>query len=857
MTKQNLLVVDADPRSLRVLEVSLRNAGYNVAGCPSVGKAFEILHASKPDLILSDTSFADMNGFEFVEQLRQNSDWSDIPFMFLSSDGSIESKIRGLELGVQDYLTKPIYIREVVARVGIELARQTRAGLARKTTDSRTRFSGSLSEMSAVDLLQTIDVSRKSGVLTLVSADGQEGMISFDSGAVINASVENLRGEDAIYRQLLWREGSFDLEFRRVSLSERTVHRTTQALLMEGMHRLDEWSRLLELLPSLDAVLEVDTHMLRERLRDLPDEQNAMIRLIDGRSSVAAVLRAHGGDHVEALRKVVDLYFEGLVRETGLAQDSIPVLTEVSVRSSAPPPREGVHTIPGPAGAPARAPVPAAPRVPQMDPSSTSVTAPELESVSSARAGASPQTHSVLEPSRDSVPPDRRSTPVSLPSPRIEPMDAADEEVIAPADSAFPRDSSKSSSAGTALGWKPAPPPSSSSKARKQTPKGFQTVRPESSMHAGGTILNWAGRVPDIRQIEEASTRETAELGTWDETLQELQSDPEVEEAIEAIDSDRPPAPFVRSEPPRALAQNERPEERVEEGPEEGHERVVDSHYHEPPEVDPPPLTYEQVFEEDQAPAESPASKPEPKSILPPRPPKSTRLRWALLVLVIGCGLAALFYWRSLGWPRPPNVPVMVGERGTASGPETQTATAGQSAPEPTTSPPPVRGSERPPESAPEPEPTKDTPSDAAPEPAEGSEPASESALEPEPTKEPSIYPATGALDTYEAQLALARKLKRGSRAVAAYRRAIELDPQSSPALAELARLMLARQNTREAAELAERATAIDPSNALGWVTLGAARQMRGDRQGAHQAYQTCVKLGRGGYVGECRAMLR
>ena len=107
MTKQNLLVVDADPRSLRVLEVSLRNAGYNVAGCPSVGKALEILHANKPDLILSDTTFSDLNGFEFVEQLRQNSEWSHIPFMFLSSDGSIESKIRGLELGVEDYLTSP------------------------------------------------------------------------------------------------------------------------------------------------------------------------------------------------------------------------------------------------------------------------------------------------------------------------------------------------------------------------------------------------------------------------------------------------------------------------------------------------------------------------------------------------------------------------------------------------------------------------------------------------------------------------------------------------------------------------------------------------------------------------------
>ena len=343
MTKQNLLVVDADPRSLRVLEVSLRNAGYNVAGCPSVGKAFEILHANKPDLILSDTTFNDMNGFEFVEQLRQNADWAEIPFMFLSSDGSIESKIRGLELGIEDYLTKPIYIREVIARVGIELARQARAGLAHRSSDSRTRFSGSLSEMSVVDLLQTIDVSRKSGVLTLVADDGQEGMISFDSGAVINATVEDLVGEDAVYRHLLWREGTFDLEFRRVSLSERTVHRTTQALLMEGMRRLDEWSRLSELLPPFDTVLEVDAEVLREGLQEMPDEQNEMLRLIDGQRTIDEILLAHGGDHVEALRKVVDLYFEGMVREVGRDQGSIPVLTEVSVHSSPPPPKEAMQ----------------------------------------------------------------------------------------------------------------------------------------------------------------------------------------------------------------------------------------------------------------------------------------------------------------------------------------------------------------------------------------------------------------------------------------------------------------------------------------------------------------------------------
>jgi DNA-binding response OmpR family regulator len=802
-----------------------------------VGKALEILHANKPDLILSDTTFSDLNGFEFVEQLRQNSEWSHIPFMFLSSDGSIESKIRGLELGVEDYLTKPIYIREVVARVGIELARQTRAGLAHKSSDARTRFSGLLSEMSVVDLLQTIDVSRKSGVLTLVSSDGQAGMISFDSGAVINATVEDLVGEDAVYRHLLWRDGTFDLEFRRVSLSERTVHRTTQALLMEGMRRLDEWSRLSELLPSFDTVLEVDAEMLRERLRDMPDDQNEMVRLIDGQRTVGEVLREHGGDHVDALRKVVDLYFEGMVREVGRIQDSIPILTEVSVRSSAPPPKEGINTIPGPAGLPVEGvPVPGAPRLPKMEASSTSVTAPEMVAVSSREVDASrpprgggsvPVSGSAAESA--SVPPsDMRSTPVSLPSPATADDLVLEDAVTTPSGSPTVLAPPTDAPPETDLGWQPAPPPA---RARRNTPAGFQAVRPESSMYAGGTILNWAGQVPEIDNIDEVSGRETVEVGQWDNTLDELRDDPEVEEAIVAIDSDPPPGPFVRSTPPsdRAI------DAAVERGEEEHRDAVLD--YHEPPDVDPPPLKYEQVFEAEGASIRAPRAV-RPSSIAPRRPAKPTMLPWALLVLAIGCGVAAVVY---LMFPAGTAT-----VRGTDTGTDTVADT--------------VAGTDTVAVAGTDADTVAGTDTDTVADTVAGTDTVADTVANTEtgPAEDPdAIFPETGVADTYEAQLALARRLKRGARASAAYRRAVELKPDAGPALAEFARLMLARNHTREAAELAERATAVDPSNALAWVTLGAARQMRGDRQGARHAYQNCVKLGKGQYVSECRAMLR
>ena len=82
MAKQNLLLVDADPRSLRVLEVSLRKAGYSVATCDSVEAALEVIESTSPDLIFSDTVFPKLDDFHFVEKLREK---SDTPIIFLPS----------------------------------------------------------------------------------------------------------------------------------------------------------------------------------------------------------------------------------------------------------------------------------------------------------------------------------------------------------------------------------------------------------------------------------------------------------------------------------------------------------------------------------------------------------------------------------------------------------------------------------------------------------------------------------------------------------------------------------------------------------------------------------------------------
>jgi DNA-binding response OmpR family regulator len=313
VAKQKLLLVDADPRSVRVLEVSLKKAGYSVTTSTDGLDALAKIESLTPDLVLSDTRLPKLDGYTLVRKLKERVEWAGIPVVFLTSQKSIEDKIRGLELGVEDYLTKPIFVRELIARVNLLLARRTQENIAasKSPMSGRTRFSGSTQDMAVVDLLQTFEVSRKSGVVHL-RGGAQEAHIYFRDGKVVDAELGRLRGEEAVYRALIWNEATFEVEFKSVA-SEEVIDGSTQALLMEGMRRVDEWGRLCEQLPPLSTLFEIDHRQLLERLNEIPDELNGILRLFDGKRTLSDVVDDSPFEDLSTLSTITKLYFEGLL----------------------------------------------------------------------------------------------------------------------------------------------------------------------------------------------------------------------------------------------------------------------------------------------------------------------------------------------------------------------------------------------------------------------------------------------------------------------------------------------------------------------------------------------------------------
>jgi two-component system KDP operon response regulator KdpE len=114
MKKFQVLVVDDEQRILNFLSSKLRASGYDVITASNGEEALEQTQAQEPDLMVLDVMMPKMDGFETLKQLRS---FSSVPVIILSAKGTNADKVKGLELGADDYLAKPFSPDELIARV--------------------------------------------------------------------------------------------------------------------------------------------------------------------------------------------------------------------------------------------------------------------------------------------------------------------------------------------------------------------------------------------------------------------------------------------------------------------------------------------------------------------------------------------------------------------------------------------------------------------------------------------------------------------------------------------------------------------------------------------------------------------
>ena len=123
MTREKILIVDDEEHIVELLDFNLKNSGYETFIATDGIEAVRIAKEEKPNLILLDLMIPGMDGFDVCKEIKKDKEMKNTSIIMLTAKGEELDKILGLELGADDYITKPFSVRELLARVKAVLRR--------------------------------------------------------------------------------------------------------------------------------------------------------------------------------------------------------------------------------------------------------------------------------------------------------------------------------------------------------------------------------------------------------------------------------------------------------------------------------------------------------------------------------------------------------------------------------------------------------------------------------------------------------------------------------------------------------------------------------------------------------------
>lgn len=235
-----ILLLDDDTNILKLLDISLTKAGYDVHTASRAEDALEIANKIEPDLIISDINMPEMDGIEFCWMIRENSKVSLVPIILLTSMKDPDFEIRGYRAGADDYLLKPIDRSVLLHHVQNLINRNQKLKTIDIDTDSGNTpkgFNGDLSELSLVEIIQLLHINKRSGILTVNSAE-----LTFQNGQITRIRYDDLENEDALNKLVKLKDGLFNFTNQEtdgpVEITANTMH-----LVMEACRIMDEGER--------------------------------------------------------------------------------------------------------------------------------------------------------------------------------------------------------------------------------------------------------------------------------------------------------------------------------------------------------------------------------------------------------------------------------------------------------------------------------------------------------------------------------------------------------------------------------------------------------------------------------------
>jgi len=297
MASPRVLVVDSDRSSLGLLTHGMNRFGLNSSGVADLAEARASLAAERPDVVVSEVGAGP--GLEVLEELRRNPATRDVPVVLLAKGAWARRRAHARELGAQELIAKPAYVQDIAVLTWLYAGRDA----------NDAQFEGTFGEPSCAALLRGLLAGGRTGTLQL---EPYGATIRFREGAIVDASLPSLTGERALMRILTLGTGNYELSFGPLEVTP-TMQFELADLAGRGLSHVHDWQELQAQLEPMDQVLTVDYRALSSQVSDLPSGLWGLLRLFDGKRSIAEVLGDSALDdlttgHAIAKLKTLDIF---------------------------------------------------------------------------------------------------------------------------------------------------------------------------------------------------------------------------------------------------------------------------------------------------------------------------------------------------------------------------------------------------------------------------------------------------------------------------------------------------------------------------------------------------------------------
>jgi CheY-like chemotaxis protein len=313
--KPLVLVIDPDESTRSVLEVALTRDGFEVWSAAAAPAGMSLLQGRLPDVIVLETDLGGQDGFTFVAQLRGDDRLASIPVLLLAKADDQNVEAMADVVGVDDFLQKPAFARDVAAMVRVEIARRDQGAKAPLKFESKV--------LPPIQLLRALMSCPRSGRLLLV---GGRAEIRFRAGKIIDARFDNRGGTiDTVVRALALTHGTYELVLEPVD-GFAELQCSLRELIELVLPRLQKWARVMQRSLPLESRLTVDFSRLAQGLKAMPDEVNRIVQLFDGFRNVEQALIDSSFNETLTLEVATRLYLMGVLAPARGVDEELIVL---------------------------------------------------------------------------------------------------------------------------------------------------------------------------------------------------------------------------------------------------------------------------------------------------------------------------------------------------------------------------------------------------------------------------------------------------------------------------------------------------------------------------------------------------